>query len=157
MYDKNNLSKYSKRVDFNEMIDNFFQRNVKKQSPRILKKVSDYLGFKLNPDNESFSNRSQLSIRDKVTNYTNSFDSPRTSRLETKEKLRNKNIDIFECRYNDICSNNQVINFLPKFKKLWRYNTRVQNIFEGKTENQTSNGINVLKKVNDFKKYLKLK
>jgi hypothetical protein len=154
MFDKNDFSMFIQRhpeKKLNEIVEDFIEkRKLKINSEIDLTDNSEY--------HNNSSKQTKNLIKEKFRDCTSSFYPNRTSRLNLKEKRMNKNIDIFDYKFQDVETNNQIINFLPQFKKMYKYNKKIQSLFS-REENQSfslnPNRVDILKKIEEFKTILK--
>jgi len=154
MFDKNDFSKFIQRrpeKKLNEIVEDFIEKRKLKINSKI--DLADNFEYQ---DSSPFQN--QNLIKEKFRDCASSFYAKRTSRLNLKEKQMNKNIDIFDYKFQDVATNNQIINFLPQFKKMHKYNKKIQSLLSRK-ENQNfslnPNRVDTLKKIDEFKTILK--
>jgi hypothetical protein len=172
MYEKNDMSKFLKNPKFNEVLDNFLtNRNYEKTHNPLLNSTAFSECYKTlrsssTKDNSVISTSSEFDyksfkemkikpIRDKFIDYTKSFDKNKSIRLNDKENKMNKNLDILNYRYKDVKTNNYILNFLPRFKRIYSYNEKAQKLYKNEVEDKNSNKVNILTKIEEYKKFLK--
>ena len=153
MFDKNDFSMFIQRhpeKKLNEIVEDFIEKRKLKINSEI-----DLTDNSENDNNSSIQTKNL--IKEKFRDCTSSFYPNRTSRLNLKEQRMNKNIDIFDYKFQDVETNNQIINFLPKFKKMYKYNKKIQSLLS-REENQSfslnPNRVDILKKIEEFKSIL---
>jgi hypothetical protein len=186
MYEKNDMRKYIKNKNVNDVMNDFYsKRDMKKANSPLLNSsaYSDCMDSLCSTRMESIISRSDKdkdrddhhrlsfrqfvnfkntqSVKDKVQNFTRSLDISKQIRMDKVAKKRNLNVNVMNYRYKDVNSNNYVVNLLPRFKRICDYNKKAQEFYNNDiypNENYLKGGnkVNVFDRVLLYKGYFKM-
>jgi hypothetical protein len=126
------------------------------------------LGGGLNTSNENSSigfkewknYNSPKNLKERINHYTGTFNHNKHRRMDELENKKNFNLNLIKnYRYIDVRTNNHIINFLPKFKKIYFYNNKAQEFYStGNIQINTERSkVTVLSKIEEYKKFLNSK
>lgn len=165
MYKKNVLPITSRNKKLNEIYDDFLSKRNSQNS------ILDSTGFtdvrknlNMRRSDDKFLFSSYVKEKDKppaqkAERLLNEFKG-NTRRMDEIAIERNRNIDLLNYKYRQVKANNQVINFLPKFKKIYSFNAKVQNLFSrdiSTADEPKPHKLNVQHRIKEYRRYLKYK
>lgn len=170
MFDKNDMSIYKKKPTASGTLDEFMEKRKNnlynnsvlnstafsecKSSLGIDSISSSFNKSQNNANYNLFNKFKSKSITAKFRDEIYLTNNAKQNQLQQKENLMNEQVDILNYRYKDTSTNNYILNILPRFKNIYKFNKKVQDYFHGDTI-KISSRINVENKKLDFQDYIK--
>ena len=156
IYNKNDLSKFYQKQDPNEIIDSYMTTYRKSSNNSILNsraftECQKSIGRSINSSRTNVSTiHTKEDMKTKFNNYKDDIKYSINNKLDIKEDKFKRNININNIKYSDINHTISIMSFLPKFKRITKYNNTSQSLI---TTSRT-NPIQIYSKVRELNKYV---
>ena len=174
MSPKNNFSKINRRKDVIDILNSpLYKKESSKAKSSLMSTTaysecmasvcsdSDLLSSSRNSKNSfsEFMKKNPETFVSKCKSFTRELDLLHKQRIDELSRSKNRTMDILNYKYSHFSANNYIINFLPRFKTLSKFNKYVQDFYENEINLSPkymnhANKINVAKKKFDYKLFL---